>query len=340
MMDYKFFAGNKFLITGATGLIGKTLVKTLLKTNAQLNNKIKITAVVRNLDKAKQIFGDYRCDELEFLVADVCELSLAKKDVDYIIHGASQTSSKEFVNRPVETIMTALDGTKNLLEFAKLNMVKGFVYLSSMEVYGTPDNDEKINENHSTNIDPMSVRSCYPEGKRMCESLCASYAAEYGVPATVLRLTQTFGPGVDYNDGRVFAEFARCVIEQRNITLNTKGQTKRNYLYVDDAVNAILTVLANGKSGEAYNAANEKTYCSIYEMAELVVKKCAKDKIAVVVNESEDISKFGYAETLHMNLDTSKLRELGWEANTDLVSMYKYMIADMKKNLNESENHI
>lgn len=330
-MDYGFFEGKRFLITGATGLIGKTLVKTLLKINEQVDNKIKIIAVVRNLDRAKHIFEDCQCDELKFLVADICRFNLSKMEVDYIVHGASQTSSKEFVNRPVETITTALDGTRNMLEFARYNSAKGFVYLSSMEVYGTPDKDEQIDEKHSTNIDPMLVRSCYPESKRMCESLCASYVSEYGVPAMVLRLTQTFGPGVNYNDGRVFAEFARCAIEGKNITLNTKGETKRSYLYTNDAVDAILTVLAKGKAGEAYNAANERTYCSIYEMAELVAENCAKDKIDVVINETKDISRFGYAATLHMKLDVSKLRELGWEPNVDLIGMYKNMIADMQK---------
>ena len=76
------------------------------------------------------------------------------------------------------------------------------------------------------------------------------------MPTRIVRLTQTFGTGVSYNDGRVFAEFARCVIEQRDIILKTKGETKRSYLYTADAVTAILTVLLNGETGAAYNAAN------------------------------------------------------------------------------------
>ena len=119
----------------------------------------------------------------------------------------------------------------------------------------------------------MNVRSSYPESKRLCESLCSAYASEYGVPAKVVRLTQTFGVGVSYNDGRVFAEFARCAIEGRDIVLKTKGQTKRNYIDIDDAVNAIFTVLLKGVAGEAYNVANEDTYCSIYEMANMVAEK-------------------------------------------------------------------
>lgn len=208
---------------------------------------------------------------------------------------------------------------------------RGIVYLSSMEVYGSPLNDLKIDEKHGTNLDTMKVRSCYPESKRMCESLCASYSSEFGVPAKVVRLTQTFGPGVKYDDGRVFAEFARCAIERRNIVLKTKGETRRSYLYTEDAVNAILTVLYNGIPGQAYNAANEETYCSIYEMAKMVAGRFGDNSVKVLVEETNP-EKLGYAPVLYMNLDTTKLHNLGWKAKFNLESMYQNMIEDMKIN--------
>ena len=314
---------SKILVTGATGLIGKSLVKKLLMDG---NN---VVAVVRNKERAISILGE-ETKNLEYIVDDVTTIKPRKYDIDYIIHGASQTASKAFVEQPVETIMTALNGTKNMLEIAKLSDVKGFVYLSSMEVYGYPTTDEKISENHDTNINPMSVRSCYPESKRMCESLCTSYFSEYGVPATVARLTQTFGPGVKYDDARVFAEFARCAIEGKNIILKTKGETKRNYLYTEDAVNAILSIMYNGIPGEAYNVANEDTYCSIYEMATLVAQRFGENiNVAVEINENNNN---GYAPTLHMNLDTQKLRKLGWTPQVDLSDMFSLMIEDMKNN--------
>ena len=156
--------------------------------------------------------------------------------VDYIIHGASATSSKYFVSNPVETIYTALDGTSNILKFATEKKINGMVYLSSLEVYGTPEKDaDLITENDYGYIEPLSVRSSYSEGKRMVECLCASYAHEYSVPVKIARLSQTFGPGVAYEDGRVFAEFARCALEQRDIVLHTQGHTVRSYCYTKDA---------------------------------------------------------------------------------------------------------
>lgn len=316
------------LITGATGLIGKTIIKDIVEYNKSSSDPINIVAVIRNQEKANRIFGS-NVPGLTYVVGDISTVDLSNIHADYIIHAASQTSSKAFVNNPVETTFVAIDGTRHLLEFARMQKnLKRFIYLSTMEVYGTPQTDEKINENQGTDINTMNVRSCYPESKRMCENLCTSYMNEYGVPVNVLRLIQTFGPGVDYNDSRVFAEFARCVIENRDIILKTAGLTKRSYLYTEDAVSAILTVMEKGMIGEAYNAANESTYCSIREMAELVANKVADGKISVKIEE-QDISKFGYAPTLRMNLDSSKLRALGWMPKTGLEEMYKKMIATM-----------
>lgn len=323
---------SKILITGATGLVGSAIVKRLLK-----QGDSKVIALVRNAEKAEKVFSNYKTDNLEIMISDICDLKPKAIGVDYIVHAASQTSSKAFVNNPVETINTAINGTTAILEFARINPVKSFVYLSSMEVYGSPVTDEKIYENHSTNLDTMSVRSCYPESKRMCENICASYFSEYDIPVKIVRLTQTFGEGVAYNDERVFAEFARCAIEGRDIVLKTKGKTKRNYLYLEDAVDAVLTVLLKGENGNAYNAANEDTYCSIYEMAKLVAEKCSNKKISVIIEENNDIAKFGYAPTLKMNLSTEKIRGLGWNAKVGLSDMFKIMIRDMKQNFCKSE---
>jgi nucleoside-diphosphate-sugar epimerase len=326
--DLSVLEGKTVLVTGATGLIGFALASSLLHYGKNKNNAPKLIALVRNIEKAKAMYRDYMCDNLKFLVSDVTKQINIDEPIDYIIHGASQTASKAFVNEPVETIKTAIDGTVNMLELAKIKKVKSFVYLSSMEVYGSPQTDEKITESHSTNLDTMSVRTSYPESKRMCEALCTAYCKQYGVPAKVVRLTQTFGPGVAYNDGRVFAEFARCAIEKKDIILHTKGETKRNYLYTVDAVTAILTVLLKGTSGEAYNAANEDTYCSIYEMAEMVAEKCANNEIKVKL-EIADENKFGYAPVLKMNLDTSKLRNLAWKPLVDLIDMFKNLCETM-----------
>lgn len=310
------------MVTGATGLIGKNLINYL----HQIEPMSHIIAVVHSMTKAKCIFPDEPW--ITLIETDINDPFIMEGPVDFIIHGVSITSSRDFVRIPVDTIMTEVNGTRNMLELARKKQVKSFVYLSSLEVYGVPTNDTKISENAPCNLDTMWERSCYPESKRLCESMCAAYHAQYGVPAKVIRVTQTFGPGIDYNDSRVFAEFARCAMERRDIVLHTKGLTKRSYLSTKDAARAILTVLLKGENGVAYNAANESTYCSIYEMAQLVAKDICGGEIEVKIHE-ENIEQFGYLPELKMNLDISRLQALGWEAIDSLADIYINLIDSM-----------
>lgn len=317
--------GKAVMISGATGLIGRTLVNLLLAYGKTVSNPPKVLALVRSLEKARGIWGDEPCIEPVLWSAEE-PLRYAGK-VDYIIHGASHTSSRGFVEQPVETIRTALSGTESLLIAAREKQVEGFVYLSSMEVYGTPQTDEIITESYVGIIDPLKVRNCYPEAKRMCESLCVSYCSEYGVPAAIARLTQTFGPGVQADDNRVFAEFARCAINKQDIVLHTKGETKRSYVYTADAARAILSILLSGTPAQAYNVANRDTYCTIYEMAQMVAAELTGGEISVRC-ELTDAEKLGYAPVLHMNLDTTRLCQLGWKPVYSLSDMFRRMIAD------------
>ena len=155
--------------------------------------------------------------------------------------------------------------------------------------------------------------------------MCCAYAAQYQIPAKIIRLTQTFGPGIDYMDGRIFAEFARCAKEKRNIVLLTQGQTERCYLYTADAVSAILVVLLDGVTGQAYTAANAGTYCSILQMA----KNFADENNIQVVIKPLDVNKLGYADTLYMKLNTEKIEKLGWHPKVGLLEMFQRMMEAM-----------
>ncbi|MBR4027349.1 MAG: NAD(P)-dependent oxidoreductase [Lachnospiraceae bacterium] len=319
--------GRSILITGATGLIGTAITNALLSVREERNLNIIIYAIVRDEEKARKIFGE-QSERIGLNIikhSDIQNPLKIQKTVHYIIHGANPTDSSFFVNNPVETAKTAFLGTVNILDFAYKKKIESMVFLSTMEVYGYPEKGHKVLESEIGSFSPTKVRNCYPISKQMCENLCYSYFAEYTVPIKILRLTQTLGVGVNYNDKRVFAEFARCAIEKRDIVLKTKGLTERSYLDISDAVTAILLVLLKGKNGEAYTVANEDTYCSIYEMAKLVA-----DKYGIKVRiEEEDTTKFGYADTLYMDLDTTKLKKLGWYPQYSIIETYQKMIEQM-----------
>ena len=212
-------------------------------------------ALVRNRAKAKTIFDNVSNFKLKFIVQDITKTLKTRDKVDFIIHTANTTSSKEYVEKPVETINSIVDGTRNILEFAKNKNVRGVVYLSSMEVYGENDFDreEPLKEDDYGYINLLKTRNSYPEGKRLVENMCHGYSEEYNVPVKIARLCQTIGAGVDLEDKRVFAQFARNVVKGEDIVLCTEGEATRSYCYITDAVSAIFALLEKGHNVVAYD---------------------------------------------------------------------------------------
>lgn len=335
--DIKHFALNfklseqlrdkTFLITGATGLIGSVMVKCLLELNRKMQLGIKVIAVVRNLDKAQSVYKD-EYSQVDFRQLDLSDIIQEHIGccVDYVVHLASPTASKYFVEHPVETLRTAVEGTTAVLEYAKDAKVKSFVYASSLETYGSNHTDDWLKEDFQGYVNPTEVRSSYNIGKRACECLCHAYAMEYGVNVMIARMTQTFGAGVEYNDGRVFAQFARKAIEGQNIELHTLGETRRMYCYTTDAVSAMLYLLLKGEKGEAYNIANKDSYISIRDMANLI-RDDFNPSIEVVIAPKENQ---GYAPETMLRLDTSKIEGLGWKPVYGLKEMFGRLINSMQ----------
>lgn len=316
--DMSVFDGKTILVTGATGLIGKLCVKSLL--NSGYNTQV--IALVRDEEKAKNIFGESK--RLTYLVQDINQRINTTRRVDYIIHAASTTSSKDFVEKPVETIYTAINGSRNVLEFAKNKRLEGMVYLSSLEIYGVNEK-ENIKERDYGYIDILNPRSSYSESKKMVETMCISYGTEYGVPVKIARLAQTFGAGVSISDNRVFAQFAKAIINKENIILHTKGETKRNYCYTTDAVRGIFTILTKGENNNAYNVANKNSYYSISEMAHLLENEYTKVEYKI-----DEVNR-GYNPTVKIALNTEKLNALGWEAKVNLKEMFDRLIMNFGK---------
>lgn len=316
--------GCTLLITGATGMIGTMLIKVIQTYNKRHSATIHIVAHIRNKEKASHKWNGYIDENLEWIVGDICTPIIYNKPIDYIIHCASNTASGDFVEKPVETIETALNGTKNILTLAHTKKVRKVVYLSSLEVYGVPDKFE-VTEDCNGRIDWTNIRSSYSEGKRMAECICRSYFAEYKVPVVIARLAQTFGAGFDPTDNRVYAQFARAVATKQNIVLRTKGTTIRDYCYLTDAISALLLLCIKGVTGETYNVANEGTTCSIAEMAQMVAN-LSNGTTKVMFDLSTDAATLGYNPEMKIKLLSNKLRELGWKPTNDITTAFKKAI--------------
>ncbi len=332
LVNWQNFKDKIILITGSTGFIGVQTVLALSKASKDYNLNVKLILPVRNIKKAKSIFYS----ELRFVNIKLIKQDINKKinyhgKIDYIIHAASNTSSKSFVDTPVETIDTTVNGTRNILELAKEKQVKSVVYLSSMEVYGTVNSDVPLKEDDYGYLDLINERNSYPQAKRLAETMCYSYFKEYNLPVKIARLCQIIGANIPYNDTRVFAQFARNVVEKKDIVLHTDGSTVRNYCYITDCITAIFKILTEGASCEAYNVANKDAICSIKEMAEKIAKDTPEIKV-IVENKNYNL----YPKNCKIFLDTNKLESLGWNAEIAVDDILSKLVDGFLAQKNQS----
>ena len=325
-----------YLITGSKGLIGKFLIKTIIE--RAKGDKVTLVLPVRNETRAREVLRHYiKIYNANFIFVE-CSLNQMTRDrfnigfaIDGLIHCAAPTASLYMISNPVETADAIVLGTKHVLELARYLKVKSMVYLSSMEAYGVvADDGRQRQEEELGDIDLTSARSCYPLGKRMAEHYCHIYMQEYGVPVKIARLSQVFGKGVRADDNRIFMQFARAAIEQKDIILSTKGQSLGNYCATEDAVEAILLILEKGQNGQVYNVANEENTVSIYEMAVMVASKVAGGRISVRIEE-ESSKKTGYAPKTGLRMSAEKMRGLGWKPEKTLLEMYQEVIQELSK---------
>lgn len=334
------FSNKTIFITGASGLLGSQAVKAFLCCNRIYDTNIKVIAYCRNPENAEKAFGELKeRDNFEIIIGDITEPIKFDGHIDYIMHAAGITgNSKNHVVHPTVTINTAVLGTHNVLEFAKKNNIIGMVYFSSWEIYGITDpNKDCIYENDYGYMDIMEVRRCHGESKRLCENMCLAYNSEFGVPVSIGRIPLTFGTGVRAVDNRVFAQFARSVINKQDIVLKTTGETLRNHCYTRDALWALILIMIKGARCEAYNIVNPDTAMTIIDMAKMVANLFEDSKVNVRI-ELDDPAKYGYNPKLKCLLNSDKLQQLGWKPEVGIKDMYIRMIRSMQEEAKNSND--
>lgn len=319
-----------FLITGANGFLASNMVHVLMYLNKYyLDKKCMVLALCRNREKARIKFKEY----LDSPYFKLCIQSVEKnvclvEDVDYVVHAASNAVTADFKKEPVSVLSANMIGTYNLLEFAKENALRGFLFFSSGAVYGEiPKDYAEIKEEDAFSLDFLQIKNCYAEGKRAGESLCRAYWEQYKVPIRIVRIGHTYGPGINLNDGRVFSDFVKNICNGKDLMIKGTGKDVRPFCYVTDAVVAFFLILLNGQNGEVYNMVNDCETMSIYELAKKLVMQAFPElnlKIVAPALESDTNAK-------KVMVCNAKLKELGWIPKIDVIEGFRRTVQSFRK---------
>jgi UDP-glucuronate decarboxylase len=315
---------KKLLITGSSGMIGSCILSFFSHLNETYKFNIEIVGLSRSVPR-------FKLSGVTYLQGDVSNITIEGHSFHYIIHAASLASPIYYGSQPIETLLPNVLGTINLLKLAERCPLECFLFISSSEVYGSHAEElEQIEESDYGAIDPLKLRSCYAESKRMGENLCASWHHQKKIPVKIVRPFHTYGPGLKRNDGRVFADFIYNAVDNLDINLTSKGEARRAFCYLADALEAILLVLVKGEIGEAYNVGNPSQEVSIFDFANKVKDLDETKTLKLTVIEREDPLSYIASKVTKNTPSIKKISVLGWFPKTDLNQGLKRTIEFIK----------
>jgi len=309
------------LVSGGGGFLAAYLFKSFLAVGRLYKLNIKVICVARSIPGLEIRLSSYLgSPDLSVVQHDISQpLPCDFPRADFIVHSASQASPKYYGIDPVGTLLANSAGTIYLLEHAVKCKAEKFLFFSSGEVYGIPvDMNKLVGEQDYGYLDPMNVRSCYAESKRIGETMCAAWAQQYDLHTCVVRPFHTYGPGMALDDGRVFADFVADVVAKRHIVLKSDGLAQRPFCYIADATIGFLTLLLSGGKAEAYNIANPDTEISIRELAVLVADLFQDRGIGVQFDLPIKSNAYLQSPTTRSCPSIEKIKTLGWFPTTDL----------------------
>ena len=292
------------LVTGGAGFIGSHLCKVLVdKGNKVICLDNLITGSKRNINQL------LKRKNFEFINHDITE-PFYRNQIDEIYNLACPASPIQYRNNPIKTIKTCTIGVINMLGLAKKNNAK-ILQASTSEVYGDPETHPQ-NECYNGNVNVMSPRACYDEGKRCAETLFIDYHREHNLDIRIVRIFNTYGPNMSINDGRVVSNFICQAIQGKNITVNGTGKQTRSFLYVDDLINGLTAVMSNSFNyNHPINLGNPNEI-SINDLANRILKLLKSNSKIVFENLPEDDPK-------RRRPDISLAKKLiNWEPKTSL----------------------
>lgn len=295
------------LVTGGAGFIGQNLCRKLLSQN------IKVIAIDNFITSGKGGISDLKKDKkFKFVTHDITKAlprKIQKEKIDTIYHLACPTGVDNLEKLGDQMLLTCSTGTKNVLELARKQGSK-FVFTSSSEIYGKAQVFPQ-KETYGGNVNPTGYRSTYEEGKRFSESLVAFYVRKFGLDARIVRVFNTYGPGMSKSDSRVIPRFMNLSLKNEKLTVEGKGTQTRTFCYVDDLVLGLILIAKKGKAGEVYNLGSNK---------EIKIIDLTK-KILIATGNKKGIKFINRPEHDHNRRlpDISKIKKLGWTPKVDLT---------------------
>ena len=326
-------AGKSLMITGAAGLVCSAIVDIIFRYNDTHDKKIQVLAAGRWPEEMSGRFGDLvNRDDFTFVVYDASKTdNVINVHSDYIIHGASNASPNMIVKEPVETMMSNFLGMKYLLDYAKEQGTKRILYISSSEVYGEKEGSEPYKEGQYGYIDLLKSRNSYSVGKRAAETLCASYADEYGMESVIVRPGHIYGPTASPYDNRVASAWSYAVAKGEDIVMKSDGSQIRSYCYCLDCASAMLKVLLCGENCHAYNISNPDSIISIKQMAEILAKSAGVELRMELPTEEE---RKGFNPMSNSSLESTSLTGLGWRGCFNAEEGFGHTVKILKETYN------
>lgn len=309
------------LVTGAAGFLGSHLMLHHIKNGDKVLGIDNFSSsaidsahvnLIRGLNPGKSVLLNLDITDSSAVTSVTGNYStFFDGKIDLIYNFACPASPPRYQAIPVETMLTCVVGTANMLDVAR-KFGSTLVHASTSEIYGDPEHSPQL-ETYRGNVNSYGPRACYDEGKRAAESLCYDYYNKYKVDARVVRIFNTYGPHMDPEDGRVVSNFICQTLKEEPITVYGHGQQTRSFCYVDDLIRAIVSMgsLPNNP-GTPINIGNPNEF-TIQELADLVheVLNVKERKIIRMEMPKDDPTQRRPDITLANNI-------LGWEPKVQL----------------------
>lgn len=312
----------RVLVTGGAGFLGSHLCERLLDAG------YKVIALDNFYTGTRENVSHLLLDDrFELIRHDVIEPTTI--EVDFIVNLACPASPVHYQKDPVRTVKTSVLGTLNMLELAKRKNIP-ILQASTSEVYGDP-NVSPQSENYLGNVNPIGIRACYDEGKRVAETLLFDHHRQYGVDVKLARIFNTYGPRMQLDDGRVVSNFIAQALKNDDISIYGDGSQTRSFCYVSDLIEGLIKLLQSPSNVTGPINLGNPHEITILELAQVIINlTSSKSKIVMHELPQDDPRK------RQPDIDLAKT-QLKWEPQVDLVSGLNLTIRDFRARIFRNE---